>query len=235
MLRTIKATLLTAGLLAAVSTTVAAQDQEAGDINVNLPPRKVEVREDPIPSRSSVGEPGPLRVYGGVSVALGGSRNYDFDSEFAETLEELLNRNSDLDATLGFQGGADYVVMDYFSIGGEMRFLWTKVDGVADRDFLWDLVVKPRGRYAFKKIPLEVYGALPLGLTVAGISGEPEGKAGFNIGLVGGANWFFTKKMGINAEVGWLFHRYGVDLQRGSYDITMNQFLLLCPNFIYAF
>jgi hypothetical protein len=233
MFRTMKATLLTAGLLAAVSATAAAQDQEAGDIDVNLPPRKVEVREDPIPTRSSVGEPGPIRVYGGVSVALGGSRNYDFDSELDNIFENL--PNTDLDPTLGFQGGADYVVMDYFSIGGEMRFLWTKMDGVGDRDFLWDLDVKPRGRYAFKKIPLEVYGALPIGLTVAGISGEPEGKVGFNIGLVGGANWFFTKKMGINAEMGWLFHRYGVDFPLGSVDVTMNQFLLLCPNFIYAF
>lgn len=239
MLRTMKtawraagcAAAIAAGLLAADAPAVA-QDPEAGDIEVDLPPRKVEVRHDDEPqirTRAQVGTPGPLRVYGGVSVAVGGDRSY------ATNLGPIgLEGNAALDPTLGLQGGADYVLHEYFSIGGEMRFLWTKVDGFGDRDFLWDLVVKPRGRYAFDNLPLEVYGALPLGLTVAGIEGEPEGKAGFTVGLVGGANWWFTKNIGINAEMGWLFHRYGVELYSAETDVKMNQFLLLCPNFVYA-
>ena len=124
--------------------------------------------------------------------------------------------------------------MDYFSIGGETRFLWSKIGPAADRDFLWDIDVKPRGRYPFAKIPLEVYGALPIGLTVAGIPNQPEGTVGFNVGLVGGATWWFTSKMGVNTELGWVFHKYGRELFNVETDITMNQFLLLAPNFVYA-
>jgi hypothetical protein len=228
MLRTTKAALLAAAMMAAAATTAAAQDQEAGDVRVDLPPRKAEKRHDEpeIPSREKVGTPGPLRFYGGFSVAVGGKRTED--------IPVLGERELSLDPTVGFQGGAEYVIMDYFSIGGEMRFLWTKVNDAADRDFLWDIDVKPRGRYPFKKIPLEVYGALPIGLTVPAIANEPEGKPGFNVGLVGGATWWFTSKMGVNAELGWVFHKYRREVFDVTTDLTMNQFLLLCPNFVYA-
>jgi hypothetical protein len=229
MLRTTKAALLAVAMTAAAATTAAAQDQEAGDVRVDLPPRKAERRHDEpeIPSREKVGTPGPLRVYGGVSIAVGGERSEQIDGFPAVGL--------DLDPTLGFQGGVDYVIMDYFSIGGEMRFLWSKADNAGDRDFLWDLDVKPRGRYPFKKLPLEVYGALPIGLTIPAIPNAPEGTAGFNVGLVGGATWWFTTKLGINAEMGWTFHKYGREFAgRLDTDITTNQFLLLCPNFVYA-
>jgi hypothetical protein len=232
MLRTTKAALLAVAVMATAATTAAAQDQEAGDVRVDLPPRKTERRQEDephLPTRSKVGTPGPLRVYGGFSLAVAGDRH--------ETTGDF-ETSPHLDPTLGFQGGADYVLHKYFSIGGEMRFLWAKLDGLADRDFLWDLDVKPRGRYAFDKLPLEVYGALPIGLTVAGISGAAEGKAGFNVGLVGGATWWFTSHMGVNAEMGWVFHKYGRDVEvvntQIHSDLSMNQFLLLCPNFVYA-
>jgi hypothetical protein len=228
MLRTTKAALLAMAMTAAAATTAAAQDQEAGDVRVDLPPRKVERKHDEpeIPTRAKVGTPGPLRFYGGFSVAVGGSR-----TEELGTIGEV---DFDLDPTVGFQGGAEYVIMDYFSIGGEMRFLWSKIDGASDRDFLWDLDVKPRGRYPFAKLPLEVYGALPIGLTVPGIPNAPEGTVGFNVGLVAGATWWFTTKMGVNAEMGWTFHKYGREYLGLETDIKTNQFLLLCPNFVYA-
>jgi len=73
---------------------------------------------------------------------------------------------------------------------------------------------------------------------VSGISGTAEGKAGFNVGLVGGATWWFTSHIGVNAEMGWLYHKYGRQVVIGrteiDTDISMNQFLLLCPNFVYA-
>jgi len=191
------------------------------------------VADEPVAaSRSrSVGTPGPLRAYGGFNVAIGGKRAYSTALDIEGKLP--------LDPTVGFQGGADYIVMDYFSIGGEMRLLWTKVDGFGDRDFLWDLAVNPRGRYAFGNMPLEVYGAVPVGLTAAGIKGRPEGKVGFNVGLRVGANWFFNENMAVNAEMGWQFHKYGIEianeLGKVEGDIKQNQFVLLCPNFVYAF
>jgi hypothetical protein len=236
MLSSIKSVLTSACLAACVATAgaaapqlAAAQDQEAGDVRVDLPPRKVAPREETFRSRASVGSPGPLRVYGGFSLAVGGDLQTD-GGPFG------FNGSASLDPTVGLQGGVDYVLHDYFSIGGEMRFLWFKTDGLGDRNFLWDLDVKPRGRYAFNNIPLEVYGALPLGLTVSGFDGEAEGKAGFNIGLLAGANYWFTEHIAVNAEIGWVFHKFGVDATGigRSVDLKMNQFLLLCPNFVYA-
>ncbi|MDB4975041.1 MAG: hypothetical protein JWN48_3382, partial [Myxococcaceae bacterium] len=89
-------------------------------------------------------------------------------------------------------------------------------------------------RYAFNNIPLEVYGALPIGLTVAGVKGEVDGRPGFNIGIVGGANYWFTSRIAINAELGWVFHKYGYEVGGQTVDVKMNQFLILCPNFVYS-
>jgi opacity protein-like surface antigen len=234
MLRTTKTALLAALMVAAVSTHAAAQDDpEAGDIRVDLPTRKAPVREEPqIRTRKQVGDVGPLRFYGGFNIAVGGDLKLDEDLLGVEV-------SPDLDPTVGLQFGADYVLHEYFSIGGETRFLWFKIDGGQSRNFLWDLDIKPRGRYAFGNIPLEVYGALPIGLTVAGIEGEgADGGAGFNVGLLAGANWFFTNHLGVNAEMGWQFHKFKVEADAGQFSgeahWKMNQFVLLCPNFIYA-
>ncbi len=225
MLRMTKTALLALALCAATSVTALAQDQESGAIDVDLPARKK--AEEPAPARSYA-KPGPLRVYGGFNVAVGGNAKLTSDNAFLGT------PSASLDPTIGLQGGMDYVLHDYFAIGGETRFLWWKTDGAGDRNFFWDLDVKPRGRYAFSNLPLEVYGALPIGLTVPALKGEAEGKVGFNVGLLGGAYWFFTENLGINAEMGWVFHRIGQDYVGTSAHIKTNQFLLLCPNFVYA-
>ncbi len=228
MLRTMKTALVAALMVAAVGSQAAAQDQEAGDIRVDLPARKAAPREEPrVRTRGDVGAVGPLRFYGGFNLAVGG-----------ELKSDNFTQGASLDPTVGLQFGADYVVHKYFSIGGETRFLWFKVDGIGDRDFLWDLDVKPRGRYAFNNLPLEVYGTMPIGLTVAGIKGPADGGPGFNVGLFAGANWWFTHNIGINAELGWTFHKFRVDQDTFAGTVSthskMNQFLLLCPNFVYA-
>lgn len=227
MLRMTKTGLLAVVLAMAASTTALAQDPEEGDIDVNLPPRKVEVEPESKPRMT--GTPGPLRIYGGFNLALGGSHKWkDEDGD---------EHDDNLAPTAGLQAGADWVMGEYVSIGGEMRFLWWKPSFQSDRNFFWDIVLKPRGRYAFGNIPLELYGALPIGLTVPGLANDIEGKIGWNIGLVGGANYFFTEHMGINAEVGWLFHQYtfGRKDQPGSGSARMSQFECIpTANFIYA-
>jgi len=227
MPRTTLTALLAAALTFGASTAAKAQDQETGEVVLDQPAGR-EARVEPAP-KPSLREPGPLRIYGGFSVAIGGDWKGETDTGFFRSKFE-----SRLDPTLGLQGGVEYVVMDYFSIGGEMRFLFPKEDGEPDRHFLWDLVVKPKGRYVFPELPLEVYGAMPLGLTVAGIDGPDEGTVGFNIGLVGGATWWLNENMGVNAELGWVFHKFGIDQSNAEKDVTMNQFLFLCPNFVYA-
>jgi hypothetical protein len=230
MPKTTRTALLAAALAFGASTAAQAQDQETGEVVLDRPVRR-EARVEPAPRRA-LSEPGPLRVYGGFSVAVGGDWQGESEGRFGFDREYAY----DLDPTLGLQGGVEYVVMDYFSIGGEMRFLFPKVDGESDRHFLWDISVKPKGRYAFDNMPLEVYGAFPLGLTVPGIDGPAEGTVGFNLGLVGGATWWFNENMGVNAELGWVFHKFGVeyDDDDSEIDVKMNQFLLLCPNFVYA-
>jgi hypothetical protein len=224
MLRMTKTGLLAFALVvsASATTTLAQDDPEAGDIETNLPERKKPVEPESRPRYS--GKPGPLRVYGGISLAFGG-----------ELKGEEFDEGADLDPTVGLQGGADYVMHEYFSIGGETRFLWWKTDFADDRSFFWDIDLKPRGRYAFDNLPLEVYGALPIGLTVPGIAGELEGKIGWNIGIVAGANWFFNERMGVNAEMGWIFHQFKLDVP-GPFDtLRMNQFMFLpTANFIYV-
>jgi hypothetical protein len=235
-----------AALLLATGSTAAQDDPEAGDVRVDLSARKTPapvVREDRddapvVTTRRRAGEVGPLRFYGGFNVSIGG------ELQVERRVRNLFTRSvTDLDPTVGLQMGADYVLHQYFSIGGEMRFLWWKVDGISERDFLWDLVVKPRGRYAFHDLPLEVYGTMPLGLTVAGLQDPFDGGAGFNIGLLAGVNYFFNEHMGINAEIGWQFHRFnadvdarvvGVDISGDAGAWKLNQFVLLCPNFVYA-
>lgn len=228
MLRMTKTGLLAFALVmsASATTTLAQDDPEAGDIDTNLPPRQEPV--DPEPARPRYnGKPGPLRVYGGFSLAFGG-----------ELKPERFDDGYDLDPTVGLQGGVDYVMSDYFSIGGETRFLFWKPDGYGDRSFFWDIDVKPRGRYAFDNLPLEVYGALPIGLTVPGLDGAAEGKIGWNIGVVAGANWFFNEKMGVNAELGWIYHQFKFDdtwILPGIDSAKMNQFMFLpTANFIYV-
>lgn len=224
MLRMTKTGLLAAALALFASSAALAQDPEQGDIDVNLPARKVEKQPEPITHFK--GRPGPLRVFGGFHLAVGGSLD-----------DKNIAYSPDLDPTVGLQGGADYVLHDYFAIGGEMRFLWWKVDGAGDRSFFWDIAVKPRGRYAFANIPLEVYGALPIGLTVPGLAGGLEGKVGWNIGIVAGAYYFFTENIGVNAEIGWAFHqfKYGIEGLPGSSSAKMNQFVCIpTANFVYA-
>lgn len=225
MLRMTKIGLLAALMTTAASTTAMAQyNPEQGDIDTNLPPRKPPPQPESAPRFT--GTPGPLRVYGGFSVALGGELKVDGEE----------TRVPNLDPTIGLQGGVDYVMGEYFSIGGETRALFWKPDGQAKRNFFWDIDVKPRGRYAFADLPLEIYGALPIGLTVPGLQDTDQGKIGWNIGLVGGVNYFFNENMGINAELGWLFHQYtyGVEGQTGTGSARMSQFLLLSPSFVYA-
>jgi len=234
MLRMMQGCVLAASMLATAAlgtATARAQDQETGEVDLDRTSRGSSSRRASRSSSTDHPAPGPLRLYGGLSIAAGGELKLD-DADFDEGGSELF-------PTIGFHAGADFVLMDYFSIGGETRFLFFKPEAIGDddRSFLWDISVKPRGRYAFDGMPLEVYLALPLGLTVPGIEGEAEGEVGWNIGIVAGANYFFSESLGVSLELGWHFHKFGIESGEGlggEYDVKMNQFLFLAPSFVYA-
>ncbi len=149
--------------------------------------------------------PGPLTVYGGVRLGLGGVADYDPGGE------------DDLIATFGLQAGADYVLMPYFALGGELRIASFGTDYRDDRDngrsLLFDIVVRPRARYVFDGMPLEIYGTLPLGLTVPSINDDwnANGKAGITFGIGLGANYFVSDKLGFGGEMTYLKHWISVD------------------------
>ncbi|MFM2416285.1 MAG: hypothetical protein RL385_1008 [Pseudomonadota bacterium] len=220
----------------------AAQDapQEEGAVELTVAPRASRI------ARPS-GPVGPLRVYGGMRVGFGGQfkdradNNVGFAVPNEVTSSWLGGSDLDADPSIGFQFGVDYVLMDYFAIGGETRFNWVKVDGFDDRIMLWDLVAKPRGRYQLNNLPLELYATLPVGLSIANFDDGSgiDGGAGATLGLAGGANYFFNEHMGINAELGALFHWI-----HGEVDTQLNRTLdlkrrlaqcsLLQVNFVYA-
>ncbi|MFT3925632.1 MAG: hypothetical protein QM778_24035 [Myxococcales bacterium] len=189
-------------------------------------------------SSGSTGAQGPLRLYGGLHFGGGGNVKV--------MPEEGDSDKADLAGLIGFQLGADYVMHQYFAIGGEFRLTSTaggdRPDGVDRSDvaiLLVDFDVKPRGRYQFGNIPLEVYGTLPLGLSI--IAPKVEGadtKVNMNFGIGGGATYFFTDKIGVNAEMAGIFHWYRESIDTGfGNDFTvrnrLGQFYMFL-NFVYA-
>ncbi len=179
--------------------------------------------------------PGPLTVYGGVRLGAGGSIDYDPGGA------------GDLTTTLGLQGGADYVIMDYFAAGGEFRLAGFNTDSQDDygsgRSYLFDFVVRPRGRYAFPNMPLELFATLPLGLTIPSINDDwsADGKAGFTLGFGAGANYFFSEHIGLGGELLYLKHWFGWDSRAAGGSVNNTDISLavgqinFVANGIYAF
>jgi hypothetical protein len=179
--------------------------------------------------------PGKLRILGGLHFGGGGDLRVDPDGGGSS--------EASLAPQVGLQAGVDYVMMDYFALGGELRATFWNTNVGADNDVgrstFIDINVKPRGRYAFE-FPLEVYGMLPMGLSIAALNDDQpfDGGAGFNLGFGGGANYFFTDKIGVNSELAAVWHWFGAEVDLpfgGTVDAAMRtaQFYMFL-NFVYA-
>lgn len=210
---------LFAASVCALSGTALAQDvaQETGEVSVSADSSGVGSR--------SPGAVGPLRFNAGFHLGFGGGARTKVEGGGFENESTV-----DLAVTPGLQAGADYVIMDYFSLGGELRLAWMKPQDVeiagmefeADRATVFDLVVKPKGRYAFSNIPLEVYGALPLGLSVLGGTDNTDSDAGFTLGFGPGATYFFTDNIGINTEMLGVFRWFGDSDEQAGVDVDVS-------------
>lgn len=182
--------------------------------------------------------PGNVRFYGGLGVGFGGESDVeghvpvfgdvDFDEFFG----------GDLVATFGVQVGADFVVHRFLALGLEYRFGMFNTergkDDDVDRSKMFDFAFKPRGRYAFDSIPLELYLTVPVGLTIPRFSDEVVGeddvdeRIGWNLGAGAGATYFFGRRLGVNLEPIWLMHRFKADGPFGvDGTFTTKQFNLL--------
>jgi hypothetical protein len=233
--------LLSAALCASGTATAFAQDPEEGVVELSADTNEGVAGE--AEADADVGSPagarGPLSVYGGLRLGFGGELSFEDDDTGFEGEDDML-------ATIGLQAGADYVIWDYIAVGGELRLAWVNTEGrdEADpsigRDTYIDVVAKPRGRYAFDNIPLEVYGTLPLGITFIATNGDLEDVSqgpGFNLGVGAGATYFFTDKMGVQGEMAYLMYWYGSEVEvLGTTAEGSNyhgQFNLIA-NFVYA-
>jgi hypothetical protein len=201
------------------------------------------------PARSSAAAAGNgrgvtrgARLYAGFRVGAGG----EVEDDYTElSIDEDDSLKADLGPSFGFQIGAGYV-WSYFGIGGELRMTSVKpdVEGIdledvsIERDTLLDLVAKPRGGYQFPNLPLEVYGALPFGVSILKsdneYSSDLDPGVGFTVGFVAGATYFFTKTLGLNAEIGWSVHAFGYEDEEYEGTVSFTQWSPLTLNLVLA-
>lgn len=186
-----------------------------------------------------------FRLYGGIRLGVGGEfkesekEDYGDDGDVGKT-------TYDLKARPGFQLGAAWV-WRYFGIGPELRFALIKGEDFAHTQKNLDIVVKPRGGYQLTTLPLEFYLAVPIGATVAfydyewdedTLDKEPEDQVGFTVGVQAGATYFFSKHIGVNAELGWVYYDYDtkvtLDGDSYSFEKSFSQFQI-GANFVFGF
>jgi hypothetical protein len=231
MRKTTKTAVLAAALLLASGAKTRAQDQEAGPVEL-APSAQYQGTTNTEAAAAATPAAGPLRVYGGIRLGVGGG------------IKPLEPEDPDLmltaPATPGLQIGAEYVVWKYLALGVETRLNWARARGFDDRFMLWDLVLKPRSNYQLTSMPIELYAAMPFGLSIMNaVEDYATGKAGATFGLSAGANYFFTNHFGLNMEMGWLWHwaRDEVDDGTDTFDekARLGQWTLISANFIYAF
>jgi hypothetical protein len=200
-----------------------------------------------------VKEPGPgkLRLFVGPRLGLGGTfhpKGFSPDRIYAAA------------PTLGAQLGADYVLMKYFALGLETRLSWLEETSSKSQYMVWDLLLKPRVQYKIKPYPIEIYLAVPGGLSMNkpgdqkvvkndGTATKEKGKIGASLGIFGGASYFFNDDWALNAELGWnwTFLRFdtwvtevglpGTPSRRvpSSAKVTVGQLTLLALNVVRTF
>jgi hypothetical protein len=175
---------------------------------------------------------------GGPRMHIGAGFNADSGGEV-----EINDGDFDLDSTLGLRGHLDYMVHRYVSVGGLVRMGWWEPDDIngIDRSFLLDLGPRVIGHYDWRDF--RFYGGISPGLTISAIDDEggdfvDNPAAGFTISLtVVGAEWWFSRKVGLFAEIGWVGHWFehdGDDPGDADVDIEMSQALLVPIGFVFG-
>jgi hypothetical protein len=159
----------------------------------------------------------PTRLYGGVWLGFAGRSEYAGDSYRPYGA-----------STVGGQFGVDVVGFhEIFSLGAEIRFGAAK-SSAGERSNLLDVVVKPRLRLVPDNCPLEFYFTVPVGFTMPRVrdtSSDANANIGWNLGVGGGMNLFFSEHFGINVEPMWLTHRFKVDGGDGG-KLKISEFAL---------
>jgi hypothetical protein len=191
---------------------------------------------------SAMGTPpaqGSIVLYGGMRLGAGGKFSADPGG------------SDGLRATIGLQVGAEYILHDYFALGGEFRMARMRPKDALDSPYwedahfrLFDFVVRPRARYAIEKIGLEIYATLPFGLVAASMPDPWDGGVGFTLGAGAGATYMFTDVIGLNLEMTWLKHWFDANdaernlpplgIIRPDLDLSTSQFNFLILNAVFV-
>jgi hypothetical protein len=218
---------LTMVTVSALSGSLRAEEaaQETGAVSLS-PDADADANADAPPAAQTVAAadtaPSKWRVLVGFHFGFAGKLVVDPAAGF-----QLVNENPPgLEPTMGLQASFDYLLMKYFSLGAELRLGWWKPKGNItltsqsdpDRSLFVDVDIKPRGRFAFANIPLELYGTMPLGLSGAAVDDTLplDGGPGFNLGIGAGAIYFLTPRFGFCTELLGVWHWFDGKLAVGT-------------------
>lgn len=153
---------------------------------------------------------------GGYRNHLGAGMALDFGGEVEFQRAQPARGWDDLDATVGLRGHFDHQVHRYVSIGGMLRMSWWEPDYTLSvgRSFLLDPCFRVIGHYDWRDF--RFYGGLAPGLTLSVINDDGVGvdnpAAGFTMSLtVAGMEWWFSRKVGLFVELGWVGHWFEHD------------------------
>lgn len=154
-------------------------------------------------------------LYIGGKTGHGGEFEGDFDSNAPFGLLDFEIENEDMVSTWGVMAQYDTVVQKYLAVGG--RFSVASFNSEArddenfDRDWLMNLGVAPKLRYAFSGTPARIYATTPVGLSIILPSEDWEDENGvqtevgvsWHLSLLVGADYSFTDDFGVFVEMGW--------------------------------
>ncbi len=159
-----------------------------------------------------------LGVFG--SVGFGGEVDAEGEPDFFAAVES--EDKQDLDPTLGVGVSYDAALAKILSAGILLRFFKWEADRYGwetagdNAGVGLDISFLPRLRFPARK--LEIYGALPVGLTLAskeentiGVDVEYDLGVGYNLGLFGGVQFPIDRDMAVFGELGWQFRSLTTD------------------------
>jgi hypothetical protein len=176
----------------------------------------------------------PARNAAAIEVGLKGM--FGFGGEM-KIDDNGVDTDDDMEPTAGLGLYGSYELLPFLDVGAQAAFLWYQTEGGDDANLdppvAIDLGVLLRPEWTFLGGKLDVYAAIPLGISIYVPSDDVENataaKTGFGIhaGVLPGVTYRFWGGLGAFVEVGWMLHWGKADKKGGGdYSILFNQFAM---------